>query len=331
MRSRLLGGQVSRSAQIESAGQVNGRTYIKVSRSGPGTGPGSRRQRLSGDLRSFGRSAAIVCVLVVAAIAIRSRLFAGTAIPSISGSSAVVLDLKTGEELLAIDAEARVYPASLTKLMTALLLAENRSPGDLLRCSKAASLQEPVRLGLSPGARLTAVAVMDAMLVGSANDAAYMAAEDIGGTIKEFAALMNAKAKELGMNRTNFVTPTGLHDQNHYSTARDLAILFKAALADPWVSRSLAKEEATVTASAPPSTSTETLPASTFILENRNPLLGIEGCTAGKTGSTAQAGKCLAALFERDGRRMIAVVMGAPTDKALVDDVRAVIDASVDR
>ncbi len=330
MRSRLLGGQVSRSARIESAGQVNGRTYIKVTRSSSRAGPGSRRQRLSGGLRSFGRSAAIVGVLVLAAIVIRSGLFAGTAMPNISGKSAIVMDLKTGEELLAIDAEARVYPASLTKLMTALLLAENRSPGDLLRCSEAASMQEPVKLGLSPGSRLTAVAAMDAMLIASANDAAYMAAEDIGGTVKDFAALMNAKAKELGMNSTNFVTPSGLHDQNHYSTAKDLAVLFRAALSDPWVSRSLAKEEATVTASAPPSASTGTLPASTFILENRNPLLGIEGCTAGKTGSTTQAGKCLAALFERDGRRIVAVVMGAPTDKALVDDVRAVVNAALD-
>ncbi len=132
------------------------------------------------------------------------------------------------------------------------------------------------------------------------------------------------------MNSTNFVTPSGLHDQNHYSTAKDLAVLFRAALSDPWVSRSLAKEEATVTASAPPSASTGTQPSSTFILENRNPLLGIEGCTAGKTGSTTQAGKCLAALFERDGRRIVAVVMGAPTDKALVDDVRAVVNAALD-
>ncbi|MGE5580255.1 MAG: D-alanyl-D-alanine carboxypeptidase family protein [Bacillota bacterium] len=327
MRSRLLGGQVSRRAQIESAGQVRGRTYTKVSRSGSSSG----QRRPSGGLRSFARSAAIIGTLALITVAIRSGLFEGAVLPSISGKSAMVVDLETGKELVAIDANTRVYPASLTKLMTAILLAEHRSPGDLMRCSGAASLQEPTRLGLFPGSRLTAVAVMDAMLVGSANDAAYLAAEDIGGSVKDFAALMNAKAKELGMNQTNFVTPTGLDDQNHYSTARDLAVLFRAALSDPWVSKSLAKEEATVTASAPPPTADGPSPTATFTVENTNPLLGLDGCTAGKTGSTTQAGKCLAALFERDGRRIIAVVMGAPTTEALIEDVRAVVDAALDR
>jgi D-alanyl-D-alanine carboxypeptidase len=270
-------------------------------------------------------------ILILAALLMRSGVLAGALLPTVSAKSAVVVDLETGKELVSKAAGTRVYPASLTKLMTALNLADSHSPGDLLRCSGAASLQEPSRLGLYPGARLTALAVMDAMLVGSANDVAYMVAEDAGRSVKDFASMMNARAKELGMNDSNFVTPNGLHDQNHYSTARDLAVLFKAALQDPWVSKSLGKEEVSVFASAPPATQAGTYPSATFDLENTNPLLGQHGCTAGKTGSTSQAGKCLAALFERDGRRVIAVVMGAPTTEALEADVIALVDAALSR
>ena len=313
MRSRLLGGQVS--------SRSSDRASIKVSRSASNSARGS-----------FSRPALIVAVLALTALAMRAGLLAGSFPPAISAESAIVLDLESGKELLSKNADTRVYPASLTKLMAALILADSRSPGDLLRCSGAAALQEPTRLGLFPGSRLTAVAAMDAMLVGSANDAAYMVAEDVGGSVRDFAALMNSKAKSLGMDHTNFVTPSGLHDQNHYSTARDLAVLLKAALQDPWVSKSLAKGEATVTASASQTAPAGTFPApATFSLQNTNPLLGQDGCTAGKTGSTSQAGKCLAALFERDGRRVIAVVMGAPTSEALVEDIEALVEAALSR
>lgn len=321
MRSRLLGGQVS--------SRSSDRASIRVSRSAPRSGRGS-----------FARPALIAAILALTALAMRAGFPAGALLPTISAESAIVLDLESGKELLSKNADTRIYPASLTKLMTALILADSRSPGDLLRCSGAASLQEPTRLGLFPGSRLTAVAVMDAMLVGSANDAAYMVAEDVGGSVRGFAALMNSKAKALGMDHSNFVTPNGLHEQNHYSTARDLAILLKTALQDPWVSKSLSKVEASVTASVPQTAPDGASPASarpagtssapaTFSLQNTNPLLGQDGCTAGKTGSTSQAGKCLAALYERDGRRVIAVVMGAPTTEALVEDMRAVVDAAL--
>lgn len=313
MRSRLLGGQASRH-----------HSSIRVSRASRGDVGGAGRRPLAQPIL-------LATVLALTALVVRGLLVVALP-PAVSAKSAIVLDLETGKELLSKDPASRIYPASLTKLMTALILAGERSPLDTFRCSGAASLQEPARLGLVPGATVSASSAMDAMLIGSANDAAYMVAEGIGGSIKGFANLMNSKAADLGMRDTHFVTPSGLHHKDHFSTARDLAILFRAALQDPWVSRALAKREVTLTAELPKDVPAGTFSSSaTFTLENTNPLLGQDGCTAGKTGSTSDAGKCLAALYERDGRRVIAIVMGAPSSEDLALDMRAVVDAALRR
>ncbi len=298
---------------------------------------------------AFNRLTPLFLLALVVAAYIGGRTLLGRSFPlTISGEAAITIDAGTGDTLTSKRADTLVYPASLTKLMTSLLLAENHLPGDLMTCSQTASLQEPTKLGIEPGSIMTAAAAMDALLVGSANDVAYMVAEDVGGTARDFVAMMNAKAKQLGMLHTNFVTPTGLHDQNHYSTAGDLAALFKAALDNPWVAKSLGKAEVTVTVSAPPhsgadpdsisegqsqeSSAGATIPASTnpstFTLANTNPLLGKNGCIAGKTGFTAAAGKCLAGLFEKDGQRIIAVVLKSPSDDALADDMETIVRAA---
>lgn|GEM_PF-7080098 len=266
---------------------------------------------------------ALVGLVLTAGVAARGMVARSLTL-SISAEAAIAVDLETGQALVSKHEDTLVYPASLTKLMTAMLLAENRYPGDLLKCSVGASLQEPTTLGLKPGSVLTAAAAMDALLVASANDVAYMVAEEVGGTAKDFVAMMNAKAKSLGMVHTHFVNPAGLHDQNHYSTAKDLAILFKAALKDPWVAKALGKAEATITASAP----SQGEGASTLTFKNTNPLLGKDGCVAGKTGHTAQAGKCLAALYEKEGHRIVAVVLKSPNDDALADDMDAIVKAA---
>lgn len=235
--------------------------------------------------------------------------------PPLNAGAAIALDLGTGEVLFEKNADRRMYPASLTKLMTAVLLAENMGPEDTLTYSARAQAQEPVRLDLPPGSVMTAADAMNALLIGSANDVAYMIAENIAGSANGFARMMNAKAKELGLRSTHFVTPSGLHDDEHYSTAADLAALFREALRHRWIRDTLGAAWAALD-SAP------------VTVTNTNPLLGADGCVAGKTGYTSVAGKCLAALFERRGRSVIAVVLKSETDETLVSDMEAVANWS---
>lgn len=123
-------------------------------------------------------------------------------------------------------------------------------------------------------------------------------ADNVAGDSKAFADLMNKKAKDLGANSSNFVTPNGLHDDNHYTTAYDLSLIAKAAFANDWERETMQLDKAPIT-----------LNNSRIILENRNLGLGKNGNITGKTGITNQVGGCLAAVYERDGRQLIGVIL----------------------
>ncbi|MGI6633461.1 MAG: D-alanyl-D-alanine carboxypeptidase family protein [Bacillota bacterium] len=242
--------------------------------------------------------------------------------PKLVAEAAIALDMETGKVLFEKNAQAPMYPASLTKLMTALLLSEHREPVDALTYSARAWAQIPVKIDLRVGSNISAADAMDAMLIGSANDIAYMIAENLCGNEEAFAELMNARADSLGLNSTHFTNASGLHDDNHYSTASDLASLFREALRDPWIRKTMAKNTATLESARPSGPD----PLKTLTVANTNLLLGAQGCVAGKTGYTSMAGKCLAALYERDGRQVIAVVLKSETDDTLRTDMESVID-----
>lgn len=225
--------------------------------------------------------------------------------PNITAKSAITMDLKTGEVIYSKNASAKAYPASTTKLMTALLFAEKAQKSDQIPFTKTAKEQPPYALHsnwpgvtLNVGDTMTADDVMKGLLIFSGNDAAYMIADYVAGSKEAFSDLMNKKAKELGMNNTHFITPNGLHDDNHYTTAYDLALLTKAALSNPWIRETVGLKETTITIGNKP-----------VKLENRNTGLGENGNLGGKTGTTTPAGDCLAALYERDGRQVIGVVL----------------------
>lgn len=231
--------------------------------------------------------------------------------PKLVAEAAIAVDLETGRVLLEKNAYQRMYPASLTKLMTAILLSENKGPRDLLTYSACAQSQIPVTLDLRADSTISVADAMDALLVGSANDVAWAIAENISGTAAEFADLMNAKARELRLTSTHFANPSGLHDDEHWSCAADLAALFNEALRCPWIRRTMGKEAAVLSSVG-------------MTVENTNPVLGLGGCVAGKTGYTSTAGKCLAALYQREGRKVVIVVLKSKTDDTLIKDISAV-------
>jgi D-alanyl-D-alanine carboxypeptidase len=227
------------------------------------------------------------------------------------GKAAISVDMDTNEIIYTKNIDNKMYPASITKLITALLLAENKATTDNLIYTETAKKQPPYsyNLNIHPiaiGDTMSADNVMDALLLYSGNDIAYMIADNVGGDSANFAKMMNAKAAALGMKGSNFITPNGLDDINdqHFTTPYDLTILGKAAYKNDWVKQSMAKKTSTIKSTNGPAA----------IVENRNKLLGVSGNVGGKTGYTIKAGRCLVSIYERNGRHIICVVMNSEND-----------------
>ena len=147
--------------------------------------------------------------------------------------SIILVDAKTGKILYSKDAFKKMYPASTTKLMTAILTLENCKLDDIVTVSHNAIFSIPVgysHASLKEGEQLTVEQLLNVLLIPSANDAAVALAEHIAGSVEEFAEMMNNKAKELGCIGTHFVNPNGIHNEDHYSTAYDLSIIGRYAM-----------------------------------------------------------------------------------------------------
>ncbi len=219
--------------------------------------------------------------------------------------AAIVMDARTNEILLDDQADEARYPASLTKMMTLYMLFEALERGDLsmstrLTASRAASRMPASRLGLRRGDTITVEQAINALIVQSANDVAVVVAERLGGTESRFASLMTARARELGMSSTRFMNASGLPDTRQHSSARDMALLGQALWRD-FPDRY------------------QLFQTSGWTYRNRftrghNRLIGsVEGVDGIKTGYTRASGFNLVSSAERNGRRVIVVVMGGET------------------
>lgn len=246
--------------------------------------------------------------------------------PQIHGKSAISIDIQTGEIIYAKDIDKQMYPASTTKLLTALLLAENKKKTDMLTYTQGAKAQPEYSLNLNihpinVDEKMSADNAMDGLLLYSGNDVAYMIAENVGKDAKDFSDKMNEKIKKLNLSNTHFVTANGLHDPDHYTTAYDLSIIARAAFENPWVKESMGKLKSTIKTSS----------GTTFSIENRNKLLDKDGCIGGKTGYTIPAGRCLVTIYDRGGKKILGVVMGSKYDQNdtfVFDDMKKIIDWS---
>ena len=242
--------------------------------------------------------------------------------PEISAEAAMTIDVDSNEIIYAKNVDRRMYPASITKLLTAILLAENRQRDDLLIYSSVAKEAYPYTLDLAAGDKLSADAAMDGLLLYSGNDIAVMIAENISsGSTEKFAGLMNGKAKDLKLENSHFMNPSGLHDIDHYSSAYDLSVVARVLYNYPWIIETIGKKESTLVTAGRVS----------IHVKNRNKLTGLDGCIGGKTGYTGQAGRCLLALYERDGRRIVGVVLNSeynPADTVVFETMETLINWS---
>jgi serine-type D-Ala-D-Ala carboxypeptidase (penicillin-binding protein 5/6) len=222
--------------------------------------------------------------------------------PKVSAASAVLVDLDSGEVLFDRAGGRRRPIASITKIMTALLVVESATPFDEVIASSRAVSETGAELGLDEGERILVSELLYALMLQSANDAALALAEHIGGSVDAFVKMMNERARGLGLADTRFASPNGLDDSG-YSTARDLAAITVEAYRSGSFAETAAAKFRTIPAPEGPARR----------IQNRNALLWLYPDALGvKTGYTAAAGFCLVAAAERDGLRLATVVLGAP-------------------
>lgn len=238
--------------------------------------------------------------------------------PTLTASSWIVYDELTDTVLASWDADTARAPASITKIMTVLLALEEGNPDDEVVISREAAEQGGQEIGLVEGETVTLGALVRAAMVRSGNDAAAAIAEHIGGSIEGFVQMMNDRAAELGMENTHFVNPNGLDTDGHYSSARDMLIVGRQAMAIPEFAE-IARARALVFPDAPDGT-----PRSAT---NTNRILNsYDGSIGVKTGETPRAGLTYVGAAEREGRRIFAVVFNSVGKRAHFADAIELFD-----
>ena len=221
-------------------------------------------------------------------------------VSAVSAEKALVLDGVTGRVLFEKNADSRSLIASTTKIMTALVVCEQCNVLDRMRIPKEAVGIEGSSMYLVEGEVLTVQELLYGLMLRSGNDAATALAIYCGGTVEGFAELMNDKARNLGLKDTHFVNPHGLDAPDHYSTARDLALLAAYAMENPIFAKTV---------------STKHVRVGERSLQNHNKLLWrLEDANGVKTGYTKAAGRILVSGAKRQGRQLICVTINAPDD-----------------
>ncbi len=237
--------------------------------------------------------------------------------PFVRARAAVVMDAKTGELLYAKGPDDRLPPASTTKGMTVVLALESGRLDDAFVVSQVAAATPAVKLYLRTGNRVQLQDLTRAMMLKSANDASVVVAEGLGGSVNRFSARMNRRAIEIGARNTRFVNPNGLPAQGHYSTVRDLALIFQHALSVPGF-REIAEADRLII------TTWDQKRRRTIHLRNSNRLLrGYRVPVIGKTGYTREAKRCFVGAASADGHEVVVALLGS-TD--LWGDARRLID-----
>lgn len=226
--------------------------------------------------------------------------------PDVSAQSAALLCAESGEFLFLRNADKKLSMASTTKIMTSLLALEAAEPEREITVTKDMVSVEGTSMGLQAGDSVSLRELVFGMLLQSGNDAANTVAAVLGGGADGFAEMMNRRAAEIGMTNTNFVTASGLDDEEHYSTARDMALLAAECMKNPEFVSICSKKTAKLTYGNPPYPRT---------LTNHNRLLWSYPDAIGvKTGFTKKSGRCLVSAARRNGITLIAVTLNAPDD-----------------
>ncbi len=250
----------------------------------------------------------------------------GIAAPPDLGDQAIILiEAKSGAVLYANDADTAYFPASITKIMTALLVLENCGLDDIVTFSYRATHELEAgssSIARTEGEQLSVRECLYGLLVASANEVAQALAEHVSGSFEEFAVLMNKRAEELGCTGTHFSNPSGLNDPNHYTTCRDMALILRAAIAQPDF-----LEIASTTSHVIPATNKHSEPIGVFM---KHELLRgsdkYEYARCGKTGYTSLAGYTLATYASKDNIDLICITLNCESSEQRSSGTKALFD-----
>ncbi len=238
--------------------------------------------------------------------------------PTVNASGYLLVDVESGQTLSENNADARLEPASLTKIMTAHVVFSEIKAGrialqDMVLISEKAWKMQGSKMFIEVNKQVSVEKLLKGLIIQSGNDAAVALAEHVAGSEEAFAELMNKHAAQLGMNGSNFVNASGMPDENHYTTPRDIALVTESTILEfPELYKWYAEREYTYNKITQP---------------NRNRLLWQDESVDGvKTGHTAAAGYCLVSSAKRDGSRLIAVIMGTKSDSARVVESRKLLN-----
>ena len=244
--------------------------------------------------------------------------------PEITSEAAVVIEASTGSVLYNKNAYDAYHPASTTKLMTSLLAIEQCPLSDTVTCSRDSVESmgwDTSRIGLVAGESIDMENALYAILLASANEVSYAVGEHVGGTMENFVALMNQRAKDLGCVNTHFVNPHGLDHEDHYSCPYDLALIARKAIEYTTFRRVSGSYNHKIP---------ETNKNDARWISNTHPFIKknvvYKGVFAGKTGTTSQAGSCLVTCAEQNGMTVICAIMKAPNSSTVQADTKKLLD-----
>lgn len=243
----------------------------------------------------------------------------------LNGTFAVSIDVETGEIIYAKGIDEKTYPASTTKIMTALIFAENFSKTDVLTYTESALDQPSYALNkdygpISLGYEMTAENIMKSLLVYSANDVAVMVEDHLQNKNINLTETFNNRIESLGLKNSHYRSPNGIHNENHYTTAYDLSMMAIEAFSNPWVQETLKEEEVIIQ-----------VEKGILPVKNPNSKLKSPATIYAKTGYTEEAGRCLVALYEQDGRQIVGAVLNATfnfEDMIVFEDMDKLMDWS---
>lgn len=246
----------------------------------------------------------LLLLLTVATVLCDPTPLRAAALPEdyVTARAAILVDAQTGASLYEKNPDLPLPPASTTKVMTALVAVEQKPLNAHLKVTKNATQVAPCKISVHAGEQWTLNDLLPCLLLNSANDAGVVIAEGIAGSVAKFATLMNRKARALGATHTHFANPHGLDQADHYSTVRDMTLIFKYAVQIPVIRQVL--QVKTMSLRGPR--------ARVVYLRNHNRLLGkYPGMVCGKTGYTSRAQRCFVGMASRGNKSLLVCVFGS--------------------
>lgn len=259
------------------------------------------------------------------------KVYANTDI-KVNAKAALMIEKNTGKIIYEENAKEKKYPASVTKILTAILVLENCELDDVATVSEKSISNIPSGYVIAPlfvGEKISIEDLLYALMLKSANDAAYVLAEHVGGSVEGFSEMMNKKAKELGCENTHFVNPNGIHDEEHYTTAYDLYLISKYAMENEKFAKIVSTFQYTLSATNKYPNKDRVMQSTNYFLNQKSKFYNkdVKGI---KTGTTLEAGNCLITEITRDGFDYITVVLGAETSESKFSETQKIIKYAFD-